>query len=297
MKLKKISILVSFLALWLTSYLSEIKQFFVGFILILSFGILHGANDLMIINKIKVKKLTKNNFEVTLYYILIVLISALLFYFIPFITLVLFILVSGLHFGEQQWSGLLENNNLYIKTIFQILYGIQILSLLFFFHSIQVTDIVFSITQVKVDSLVFSLLLGINSFLLIVFSLYLYNKDAYFKKNYVEELIYLIVLTIIFKVSSLIWGFTIYFIVWHSIPSLNDQVTFLYGSNSIQNFINYFKNAFVYWFMALSGLGLFYYMYNENKLFEALFFSFLAAITFPHALVILNMFQKKTELN
>ena len=46
------SILLSFLSLWLTSFLKNESQIIVGFILILSFGIVHGANDLLLIKKI-----------------------------------------------------------------------------------------------------------------------------------------------------------------------------------------------------------------------------------------------------
>ena len=51
-KIANLSILSSFLGLWLTSYMKNETQIIVGFILILSFGIVHGANDLLLIKKI-----------------------------------------------------------------------------------------------------------------------------------------------------------------------------------------------------------------------------------------------------
>jgi hypothetical protein len=42
---------------------------------------------------------------------------------------------------------------------------------------------------------------------------------------------YLLLFTILFKSSSLIWGFAIYFVIWH-IPSIIDQIKFLNGSFS-----------------------------------------------------------------
>ena len=50
-KIANLSILSSFLGLWLTSYMKNETQIIVGFILILSFGIVHGANDLLLIKK------------------------------------------------------------------------------------------------------------------------------------------------------------------------------------------------------------------------------------------------------
>ncbi|WP_310555632.1 Brp/Blh family beta-carotene 15,15'-dioxygenase, partial [Flavobacterium sp.] len=104
------------------------------------------------------------------------------------------------------------------------------------------------------------------------------------------EVFYLLVFTIIFLSSSLIWGFAIYFIIWHSIPSMIDQIKYLYIDVTFSNFKLYFKSAFFYWIASLFGIAILYYIFKDEKIFNALFFSFLAAITFPHVLVILKMF-------
>ena len=81
-KTLKLSVITSFVGLWLTSYLSNKYQIIVGFILILSFGVLHGANDLVLINNLKSDK--KLNFrKLIILYILLIGISALLFTTIP----------------------------------------------------------------------------------------------------------------------------------------------------------------------------------------------------------------------
>jgi Brp/Blh family beta-carotene 15,15'-monooxygenase len=121
----------------------------------------------------------------------------------------------------------------------------------------------------------------------------MYLDSTEFRKNLFEQLFYLLVLAIVFKASSLIWGFAIYFIFWHSIPSLNDQITFLYGESTWSNFKKYFKTAFVYWFISLIGIFGLYVVAKDMLVFDALFFAFLASITFPHCIVILNMFKDK----
>jgi Brp/Blh family beta-carotene 15,15'-monooxygenase len=108
----------------------------------------------------------------------------------------------------------------------------------------------------------------------------------------VEELLYLVVFAILFKMGSLIWGFALYFIFWHSNPSLHDQIKFLYGKYSFNNFMLYFKSAFIYWIISLVGIFVLYGIFKNETIFDALFFSFLAAITFPHTFVILKMFKK-----
>ncbi|MFD0778585.1 Brp/Blh family beta-carotene 15,15'-dioxygenase [Flavobacterium myungsuense] len=109
------AIIASFFGLWINSYLSTIGQLCVGFILIFTFGILHGANDLELIKIVNTKGKTLHFYKVLLYYVAIVLSGAILFYIIPWLALSLFILVSGYHFGEQQWNEKLKLANRWVK--------------------------------------------------------------------------------------------------------------------------------------------------------------------------------------
>jgi Brp/Blh family beta-carotene 15,15'-monooxygenase len=293
----KTAIILSFFGLWLTSFISIENQIFTGFSLILTFGILHGGNDIIIAKNILLQKRDYSFLQILIFYILIIIVSALLFYFIPFLILFLFILVSGYHFGEQQLRFLDKEKNKIIIEVVQLLHGLIILFFLFEFHSKQVRDIIFDITSVNITP--YSITYSLYS-ILIVFSLgyfYLLVKNKNLIKILFKELFFLLVFVIIFKVSSLIWGFTIYFILWHSLPSIFDQITFLFGDYSKINFIKYIKAAALYWIVSLIGLGAFYYFLNDIKHFNALFFVFLAAITFPHVLVIILMQNKikKTE--
>ena len=135
----------------------------------------------------------------------------------------------------------------------------------------------------------------ISGFLLLC--LIKYFQSTTFKKVIVQEILLLFVFAIIFKTSTLIWSFTIYFILWHSIPSMMDQINFLYGSTTYENFKKYFSSAFLYWIISLLGISVLYLMFKNEYFFDALFFSFLAAITFPHVWVIVNMFKAKKISN
>jgi len=296
-KITNFSIVASFLGLWINSFFGESVQIFIGFVLIFSFGILHGANDLLLIDKTQSKISTNSFYKILLYYVLVVGSGVLLFYFLPALALLLFILVSGYHFGEQHWQSDFVDNHKKLTLLFQLSYGLLILSMLFIFHVAEVQKIISEISRTAIpsESIVIFFYISLGSFLLI--SLFKYFKTEEFKKRIVQELLFLFVFAIIFKTSSLIWGFAIYFILWHSIPSMFDQITFLYGSVSFENFKKYFKSAFFYWIVSLIGILLLFFIFREDYFFDALFFSFLAAITFPHVWVIINMFKtKKTEL-
>jgi Brp/Blh family beta-carotene 15,15'-monooxygenase len=291
-----IVIVASFFGLWMDSFLSTKIQIKLGFFLIFTFGILHGANDLLLIKNIKTVKQSNSWFKILGYYVVVVLTGALLFYKIPQVALLLFILVSAYHFGEQQWQDVLEALPKWFQMAFQFLYGFIILQLLFVFHSVEVQSIIINIANITIPVQYFVLLLQISSIAFIGLSTYLYWKSEKIRKKLLLEFFYLLLFAILFKSSSLIWGFAIYFVLWHSIPSIIDQIKFLNGSFSLKYFIDYCKAAGIYWLISIIGITLIYYMCKEEQLFNALFFSFLAAITFPHAVVITNMFgTKQTE--
>lgn len=288
-----IAIVASFFGLWMDSFLSTKFQILLGFFLIFTFGILHGANDLLLIKNINTTKQSNSGLKILGYYVVVVLIGILLFYTIPQVALLLFIIVSAYHFGEQQWEDLQHDFPKWNVILFQFLYGFVILLLLFNFHSFEVQNIILNIANINIPYPYFSLLLQTSSIILISLGIYLLWKKEKIRKKMLLELFYLIFFAILFKSSSLIFGFAIYFILWHSIPSIIDQIKFLNGSFSIKYFIAYCKAAGIYWLISIVGITLIYYICREEQVFNALFFSFLAAITFPHAVVITNMFGTK----
>ena len=292
-KYSNIAIVVSFFSLWIVSYMSINIQVIFGFFLIFTFGILHGANDVVLIKSLNNAKNQFSFFKILMYYIAIVGLGVISFYLFPLFALVLFIIVSGYHFGEQQWQILETFQKDWFKVSFQTVYGIFILFLLFNFHQIEVRNIIFEITEIKIPIFFIPISLKVIASLFFLFLSYLYIYVENFRKFIFLEIFYLLVFSIIFFSSSLIWGFAIFFIIWHSIPSMIDQLKFLYVDVTLENFIKYFKSAFWYWIASLLGIAILYYIFKDKRIFNALFFSFLAAITFPHALVILKMFNRK----
>ena len=288
-----IAIVASFFGLWMDSFLSTRMQILSGFLLIFTFGILHGANDLLLIKNTNTIKQTNSRFKILAYYVMVVLAGILLFYIIPQVALLLFITVSANHFGEQQWQNLEQDFPTWLLLLFHFLYGFVILLLLFNFHTIQVQNIIFKIANVLVPLPYFWIVLQISVGTFLGLSAYFYWKSEKIRKKLVVEFFFLLLFAILFKSSSLIWGFAIYFVLWHSIPSIIDQIKFLNGSFSSTYFVAYCRAAGVYWLISIVGIALIYFIFREEQLFNALFFSFLAAITFPHAVVITRMLGTK----
>lgn len=289
-KYSNFAIVVSFFGLWLDSFISNKAQLIVGFILILTFGILHGANDLLLIKNYNSNKKELSYIKLLGYYLLVVGFGALMFWIVPWLALLLFILISGYHFGEQQWQNLEKSKTF---KIFEFTYGLFILLLLFIFHITEVQEVIMNITSITIPERFFSLGLIVTALLMAILGIHFFRKIKLFRKKWFVEAFYLLVFAIIFRASSLIWGFAIYFILWHSIPSIINQVIYLNGKFNTKNFSLYVKTAFLYWLVSLIGIAVLYYLFKDIKIFNALFFSFLAAITFPHVLVIFVVLKKK----
>ena len=289
----KFSIVTSFLGLWITTHVPESFELIFGFILIFTFGMIHGSNDLLIINKILEKSKYYSKLSVLTAYLLIVSFAILIFYWTPALALFLFVLFSAYHFGEQHWEHSLSKLNKILKSTFYFSYGLLILYLLFAFNEVGVKSIIYEITGYQLTNLYsFPLLLVLGSYVGAVLAFELYF-DRLSREIVLTELFSLAVLTIIFKSSSLIWGFTIYFILWHSIPSLAEQIKFVYGDFKLKSTLKYCKSAAPYWIISLIGMAVLYTVFIGEKHFYSLFFAFIAAVTFPHAFVMVKMFSKK----
>jgi Brp/Blh family beta-carotene 15,15'-monooxygenase len=284
----------SFLGLWITTLFPEDFELFLGFFLIFTFGMIHGSNDMLIVNKLT--NLKKTSFIKTLAtYLLVVSIAVLIFYWLPSIALILFVCFSAYHFGEQHWEESLESITNTSKRLYFFAYGLFVLFMVFYFNEASVKMIVNEISGMTLNQLYTEhVLITLGVFMLSFLAVMLRQKEI--KLNTViTELFTLLVLVIIFKSSSLIWGFTIYFIIWHSIPSLLEQIRFAYGSLDRKNIINYTKAALPYWLVSLVGMTLLFFVFKDEKHFYSLFFAFIAAVTFPHSIVMLKMFTKKSK--
>ncbi|UII74982.1 Brp/Blh family beta-carotene 15,15'-dioxygenase [Flagellimonas sp. HMM57] len=278
-------IVVTIFALWFSVFSNDEIEGFVSFFFIFTFGILHGSNDIKLIQVSAEKSKGKyHKMKVFGLYVMTVLLILLIFSFFPALALIFFLLISGFHFGEQHW-----NKKLHKKAKWDILlftfYGLFILFMIFCVKHEQASPIIYDISGFALEKnnyLIATVIIGI----LLLLQLAVYFYFNLLKANIWEELFYLLVFFIIFRTASLLWGFCIYFVVWHSIPSLVDQMNYLYGASNKMTFLKYLKSSWMYWVISLVGLFGLYFLLRENtQFFTSILLYFLAAITFPHVIV------------
>ncbi len=265
-------------------------QDMVGFSLILSVGLIHGANDLLIIKRNTSSDTNFTQFKSFIKYFGIVLAGLVFFYFFPSFALISFILVSIYHFGEQHIEAIpldknLKNSRRYISIIS---HGILLFTIIFMNNTKVVVDVFSSFNIVFLNYNFLIIILIITSILYA--SILIIKKDL--QPFLISEILFFGFFYFLSITSSLILCFSVYFIFFHSILSIKDQVKYIYGSNNSKSLKRYIKNSLPYFILALIFLILFYiYTDIDNNNLLPIIFTFLAAITFPHVLVIEKMYR------
>ena len=274
----------------LSYLLSTNYQDLVGFTLILSVGLIHGANDLLIIKRNISSNTNFSQFNSFIAYFGIVLIGLIFFYFFPSFALISFIMVSIYHFGEQHIEAIPQNKNLKSsqRSISIISHGILLFTIIFMNNTEVVRDVFSSFNIVFLNYNFLTIILIITSILYV--SILIIKKDL--RPFLITEILFFGLFYFLSITSTLILCFSVYFIFFHSILSIRDQVKYIYGSNYSKSLKRYIINSLPYFILALIFLILFY-IYTEiddNDLLPIIF-TFLAAITFPHVLVIEKMYR------
>ncbi|CAL2078569.1 Brp/Blh family beta-carotene 15,15'-dioxygenase [Tenacibaculum sp. 190524A05c] len=283
---KSFIIVATFFSLWIAVFFSYEVENFLAYILILSFGIIHGSNDLKLVER-KYVNLKKSFFiKILSIYVLFVLGTSVIFYFFPMIALTLFVLFSGYHFGEEHLSNTIKRINV-VASFTYLFHGLLLFSIIFYTNYSSVSTIIKEITDIDIPYIFFRNFFYISlSLIVISFLLHLKTKTVTLLKV-IEESFYLLILYVIFRTASLIWSFAIYFVFWHSIPSLIRQVNYLYGNYKLSSFREYLRSSFVYWLISIIGLGVIYFLFSKNQTyFTPILFILLACITFPHVWII-----------
>jgi len=284
----RIAIFTIFLTL---SYLlSANYQDMIGFALVLSVGLIHGANDLLIIKKNSKSTSNYSQFRTFFAYIGVVFVGLIFFYLIPSFALIAFILVSIYHFGEQHLEAIpitrsLKNNYRFISIVS---HGIILFTIIFMNNIDTVNNVFLSFKINFLNSSTLNIILITAS--IVYISTLVINK--YLTSFIFSEILFFVLFYFLSLSSTLILCFSVYFIFFHSILSIKDQVKYIYGSNDNNSLKRYLLNSMPYFILAIIFLILFYnYTEIDNSDLLPIIFTFLAAITFPHVIVIEKMYR------
>ncbi len=275
-------------------------QFIIFLCGILVLGVPHGAADLLVATKNAGNdKEVFSKFRFLADYISRLFLFALIFWFFPVIANLLFISFAAYHFGETDLYQF-KTNTLPGK-LFVISYGLLVLSVILLHHFEEVKPLFLMFKAGKENTVLLNWLdanrYNIISFTGILFftTTFIYflrnsQTDAKDKGQFLVRLA--LILFILFNLPMLL-GFTFYFVVWHSVLSLNNIINYLQKENTYPKKV--IKQQIVqYSLLAIVGIGLFGltgFMFVSSNATVGYLFLGLAVLTAPHMQIMHNMYN------
>ncbi len=266
-------------------WLDYISLFFIIFM-----GIPHGALDGAISITLGFTKSFQLQVRFIITYLLIVILVVILWYFLPVLSLILFLLVSIFHFGcgDLKW----KNNNLYYISGFA--HGGAVVLGIIFFNKGEV-DHLFSILSGDQLYLLWQFLyLALLGWLLSLNYILINYKKIIFSKNYIKLLTLMVLVISLFPPLP---AFAIYFCFIHSTQHI---------IRIIPTLLTFMKKKKILYLMiifsVLSWLGggvAYYILLNLNSYADTIIkvtFIGLAALTFPHMILIDGVFRLKYKI-
>ena len=295
-------ILCGLFALFLQHYVlpvSDQLQFIIFISGILLLGVPHGAADMLVANKSAddhKKPFTKRRFH--LRYLGLLVAFAIILYFFPLAGNLLFILFAAYHFGETDLYQF--KTNTFSGKLLVISYGLLLLCTILIHHfeevklSSQLSG--FSAHHPGIIKWIAHHHGIILSFFGLLFCL---STWIYISINEVQWQIHVkfliqfcFILFIVYNLPMLL-GFTFYFIIWHSLLSLQNIINYLRkdGGRSV---VLIGKQIGLYSLISIAGICLFGMMgmmfVNNNSLLMYTFLG-LAVLTAPHMEIMHSMYS------
>ena len=257
---------------------------------ILFIGIPHGAFDGAISITLGYTKKLRLQLYFILTYILVSGVVIILWYFLPVITLILFILTSIFHFG----CGDLDWNKSKFYFIGGYVHGCLIVLGIIFLNKIEVNSFFEILSGDQLSLLWTSLYLGLFFWIIAITYICLNYTKINISNNYIK-----LVLSISLVVLLLppLPAFAIYFCLIHSFHHIRRTLPIL------EDFMKKQKAIFlmiIFSILSWVGCGIaFYYLSNLNTYPDTIIkvtFIGLAALTFPHMILVDGIFRSKFKI-
>ena len=311
--MKKITLLlIGFILLLIQHYIVIIPpnaQYCIFIVGVLLLGIPHGAADLLVAARnanVLEKRFSKQKFFI-IYLGRLLLFACILFLF-PVAGNLLFVFFAAYHFGETDLYQF--KTNTLAGKIFVISYGMVILSVILLHHFNDVMLLYQPFESGKQNQPIINWIsqnryniLSVNgiAFFIAAFIYFLKNRLSDNRDNGQFLVRFACLLFILFYLPMLV-GFTFYFVVWHSLLSLNNIITYLRKENTVP-YQSIVKQIVLYSVLAITGIAIFgftgFMFINTNAIAGYIFLG-LAVLTAPHLEIMYHMYgairQKRNEV-
>lgn len=274
--------------------LSIVQQAVISGVLIAFIGIPHGAIDHILFQR--KREISSVKFFVV--YLALILLNVALWMTFPAVGFVCFILLSAYHFGQSQFSTLNIRKG---KPLLYISWGISILAGLVLYNFESLVLLVESSPDVQALSFILNksllkLCTAISALIVLAIIMHAAIKGTILKERGLLEIFLFGLIHVAFFVLPLLIGFTLYFVVLHSLQVLGEEYTFLRSEDKQLNPLRFIKMLAPMTALSLVGAGLVVIGIENNIIqisYPLLFLLGLSAITLPHSMVMEIFYSKE----
>lgn len=271
-----------------------VRAWIPAILLIVLVGIPHGAADHLIFARLSKERWGRSRwlyFFVT--YLGLMGLYGVLWWQFPILSLLLFLLISAYHFGQANWS-FLQVEQKSVQVIIGTIWGIWALFtpllLQFDAASAIIVQIAGEAPLIPGNKLIWAaMLFGIN--LLVILALWMTGLLQ--RKEFFREGLHLVLLELLFFNLPLLLSFAVFFTLWHSLGSMQDQVAFFSDKAKGYRWKNYIKQILPMTFLALLGLAGFIWWQHSSLLEGNLgaLFVFISILTLPHMVLMEYLYE------
>ncbi|NND78563.1 MAG: beta-carotene 15,15'-dioxygenase, Brp/Blh family [Maribacter sp.] len=269
-------------------------QEIIGLCLIVLGGIPHGANDWRVDQLLSGKiNLKSPSIRFFIRYLLVALGFVLVWILMPFRALIIFLVISAYHFGQSEMERILttpEN-----KRLPFLLWGVFALGFPLILHWGETIRYIETLTATQLPLINSTPIILITvSSILILFLLFQTASNQINGSQLGYLLTSMAILILIFSTTSLLLGFAVYFVVWHSTDAIHLQLEFINRKKKYE-IKNWIKDTMPFSILAIFFLVavMFLIEFDDVQSLGALVFIFISAITIPHMLITEKMVDSK----
>lgn len=283
-----IAIIAVLVSQWLASDTFETT---LAFILIILFGIPHGATDHVLHNLIKEGKINKlPKIDFLAYYLGAILAYGFLWYFFPSVSLLIFLVISAFHFGETQLIKAAGKD--WQQYLIWCAWGSTALLILFFPHIAEIEALIspWLVSQYIMDWV------ASNDYYLLLFNFTILLIALFFQgwKMLMTQVFELMLLFALSYFSSLLLSFAIFFAFWHSRDATFLQLEKIKSHMKDFRLKSWISLALPYTIVSLIGIATIVLFVTYTKIdfpLVTLFFILVALITLPHVFVMSRFYR------
>ncbi|WP_226389361.1 Brp/Blh family beta-carotene 15,15'-dioxygenase [Penaeicola halotolerans] len=256
------------------------------FILVMmTVGIPHGSIDHLLAGK------QTNRKELFLFftkYIGIILLYAVLWYLLPIVSLIVFLIISAYHFGQGHF---ISHEIKQLKWLTYIIFGAHWLIVILASDPVLTIEILQPIINVYWWENIALIVLLVSSIACLTLT---FIHKLHVHSKFLTELIGL---TVLLYTLPLLLSFALYFGFWHALPTMIQEYKALKNKQADFNLMSFVKQLIPLTLISLIGITFLLWAsqrWLEEEALILLFFILISVITAPHVIVMDRFLEKRT---